>query len=84
MNDVVRYVEAEDLEKLTLEELQIKASSYGKMCLREMKCGWYCSIDFATIKGIELEATSEFNHTAPHEAIALAIVRAQEIRKQFK
>ncbi len=85
MNDVVQYVEAEDLEKLTLEELFTKACGYGRLDLKQHHdLTWTCHIRFATTAGISLEATSEYDHKEPHNAIVLAIVRAQEIRKQFK
>lgn len=74
--------------ELTLEQLWHRAEEYGAVLvygdkdIAAPRC-YRVKIEFRTMKGVRLEAASDFN-MALADALIMAIGRAEEIRGQFR
>lgn len=87
MSRVVELAPAR-LRGLTLEQLWQRAEEYGAVLVyaaRDIaapRC-YRVKIEFRTVKGVSLEAASDFNMGLA-DALIMAIGRAEEIRGQFR
>lgn len=89
MNDVIVTQQAPSttLEAMTLEELMDAAMSFGNIYLFQSDTDRCFNFQIAfrtTVQGAELCARSGYKHDSIKSAVIEAIIRAEQIKQQFK
>lgn len=68
---------------ITLEELLLVATKYGKPRLSFHGSGWYCAIDMnTTTPGSDFKVASEFGIATPMQAVTQCLDRVAVVTKQ--